>query len=244
MTGPTPYILKPLAITQDKRLSFAEQDYLCVLWQLSRDRACTASNRWLADYFQVERARVSEIINSLKRKKIISVDIKRDGKRFVERTIKVIDKGVKESFTGCKGFGGYPVKDSTDIYNKEENKREKSTVCFEDFWKTFRELSPSPVGSKKEAKSQWDRNIKTTSPDVIIEGLRRYAAQHRKLLEAGRFAPQWKHACRWLKFDLWDVPELPSEPGTPSPPVDPENTPGARRIREEARKRYLGVKAC
>ena len=66
------YIFKPQAITQDRRLSPLEGDYLCLIAQLSKKQNCTASNQFFADYFGVSRPTAVGILSSLKNKKIIA----------------------------------------------------------------------------------------------------------------------------------------------------------------------------
>jgi hypothetical protein len=122
MTTKPRYITKPLAITQDSRLSYAEQDYLCLIWQLRNAKGCTASNVWLSEYFGVTPQRSSEVINSLKDKKIIGVSYQRRGKEITQRTINITDEGIKESFSGVsrKPLGG--IKDLPDRGIKETAK--------------------------------------------------------------------------------------------------------------------------
>jgi hypothetical protein len=229
MTHTEQFICKPRAITQDKRLSFAEQDYLCIICQLSQDGDCTAGNGWFADYFRVEKARASEIICSLRDKKIIKVDIERAGKQYIGRTIKIIDEGVKESFTGvsrkplggCKGFAGKGIKDSPhNRENKEENK----------YLYTLRDNSLWGLPEEKFLE------YRTSFPGVDI---------HRELLKAHQWLldnPSKRKTARGMFRFLsgWLGRVKPEQPLTPPPPaVNPEDTPGARRIREEARKKYL-----
>jgi len=116
-TGDKPkYLIKPLAITQHPDLSFAEQDYLCLIWQLRGEKGCIAGNHWLGEYFGVSPQRSSEVINSLKTKKIIRVSLKRRGKLVIQRTIDIIDKGIKDSFIGVSRNPLEGIKDSFTGY--------------------------------------------------------------------------------------------------------------------------------
>lgn len=94
------YIIKPLAITQDSRLSYAEQDYLCLIWQLHNAKGCTAGNKYFSSYFNVAKPRVSEVITSLKNKGIIQTIEAREGKNITGRTIIIIDEAIKDSLSG------------------------------------------------------------------------------------------------------------------------------------------------
>lgn len=142
----------------------------------------------------------------------------------------------KDYARGGSGSEPEPVQgvnpNQTDLLNQTNN------VRFSAFWEMFRELSPSPVGSKKEAEAQWSKAVKADTPENIIDGLKRFSNHHRRQVEAGGFAPNWKHCVRWLKAEQWK--DVQAETETPPPPAtNPEDTPAARRIREQARQQFL-----
>jgi hypothetical protein len=85
------FIYKPLEVIQDERLSFAEQDYLCLIAQLEKAGSCFASNNYFANYFRVRRQSAQEIIGKLKSKGIISCSEQKQGGETVKRFIKIID---------------------------------------------------------------------------------------------------------------------------------------------------------
>jgi len=91
------FIYKPIEVVQDKRLTPLEQDYLCVIAGLEKNGKCTASNKWLADYFGVKRPRAVEVIGNLKKKKFIKTTEKKYGGKTIERTITIIDLDSKKS---------------------------------------------------------------------------------------------------------------------------------------------------
>lgn len=94
---PEPYIIKPLGITQDKRITSVEQDYICLIAQLSRrDDGCTASNNFFARYFGVQRQTAVEVISTLRRKKFIETSEKKKGGKTIQRTITIIDANSRD----------------------------------------------------------------------------------------------------------------------------------------------------
>lgn len=94
---PEPYIIKPLGITQDKRITSVEQDYVCLIAQLSRrEDGCTASNNFFARYFGVQRQTAVEVISTLRRKKIIVTTEKKKGGKTIQRTINIIDANSRD----------------------------------------------------------------------------------------------------------------------------------------------------
>ena len=121
------YLRKPIGITQNGRLSFAEQDYVCLIWQLSQAEGfCSASNGWFSTYFCVTKQRVSVIVGSLAAKKIIAVELERSGKRVIGRTLKIIDEGINKALIGCqqsvdRGYQRFSKEGINDLA-KEERK--------------------------------------------------------------------------------------------------------------------------
>ena len=55
---------------------------------------CTAMNAWLADFLGLSKSRVSQMICSFRDKKLISVDLKYNGKQIVGRSINVLKGGM------------------------------------------------------------------------------------------------------------------------------------------------------
>ena len=91
------YLIKPLSIIQDKRLSAVEQDYLCLIASLQRAGGCVASNNYFASYFGVKRPRAVEVIGSLRKKGFIKSKEQKRGGKTVERSLWITDEVSKES---------------------------------------------------------------------------------------------------------------------------------------------------
>lgn len=95
-----PYIYKPQAIAQHTGLTPLEQDYLCLIAQLSRrrGRGCTASNRYFAGYFHVSLSSAKDILANLKKKGFIKSYETKHGGKTVERLLEVVDEQCKSIF--------------------------------------------------------------------------------------------------------------------------------------------------
>jgi len=100
-------------LTIHERIMLVEIDSLST----SKDRGCWAGNEHFSKLFGLSKSRVSEIVNSLKKKGFISVSMKRKGNQIIERNIFISDlkptnsthsEDVKE--VSCKH--AYPVRDS------------------------------------------------------------------------------------------------------------------------------------
>jgi len=154
---PTPekprYIIKPLAITQDNRLSYAEQDYLCLIWQLHNAQGCTAGNKYFASYFNVARPRVSEVITSLKNKGIIQTIEAREGKNITGRTIIIIDEAVKESLSGGskESLSGGSKKSPVGGSKKSPEEKIDSEIKYNTTTKKLINITPEDVSLWEKA---------------------------------------------------------------------------------------------
>lgn len=125
------YIIKPQSITQDKRLTPVEQDYLCLIAQLQKANGCTASNGWFAEYFGVSRMAAVMVIKSLKAKGFIETQMKYQGKQVKQRTIKIIDVNSKQyllsdSKQSLTGVVSNPYFDSKQYYKDKLKGKIKS----------------------------------------------------------------------------------------------------------------------
>jgi len=115
------------------------------------------------------------------------------------------------------------------------------TEDFNRFWDTFLQHSPSPKGSKKEAFLVWSElQSKDQLPvvDVVIKGVIAHANNDRYYKAKGQFVPSWKHGCRWLRNECWDVvDELEMERERRRRAERTQAEDYARRMEEERRLR-------
>lgn len=243
MTDKPRYIIKPLAITQDSRLSYAEQDYICLLWQLHNAKGCTASNNWLADYFGVTPQRSSEIINTLLRKNIIRVVLERKGKEFVKRTIIIIDEGIKESFIGVsrkplEGIKDLPDRGIKEIPEDKLNSKSKDNNISQIAFEQARKLFP---GSKRGLQTEYDNFLKKHKDwsdvlPLLEPAIQREIIHKTNLKNSGQFCPSWKNFQTWINNRCWEqefggTPAVTIEPVPPQPVIN-----GPRPLTEKERQ--------
>lgn len=118
----------PKEIWESENLSLQEKVFLVEIDSLDNDTGCFASNNYFAEFFKVSRQRCSQIINSLEKKKLITIDLLWNGKEVDRRIIKVVnkfDRGVKYPIQGCQE--NLPrcqekLKDNNTINNTINNK--------------------------------------------------------------------------------------------------------------------------
>jgi len=96
------FIVKPVGIIRDKRLTAIEADFLCLIAQLQNAGGCIASNQYFAEYFGLSRVRAVQTVSSLRKKGFIKTVQKKSGKETVERTITIVDEGSKKNLLRSK----------------------------------------------------------------------------------------------------------------------------------------------
>lgn len=82
----------PAELWLDRELSITEKVMLVEIESLQDDvKGCYASNAHFAKFFGLSNSRVSEIISGLAEKSMVTVELIRDGKRVVERRIRLLN---------------------------------------------------------------------------------------------------------------------------------------------------------
>lgn len=110
----------PAYLWLDKTLSLQEKAFLIEIDSLSANpKGCYASNNYFGDFFNLSKSRVSEIINKLKEKGRIEITYKYEGKRCLERWIRVFGKQTTPYSGNRTGVFGKP-KVSNIVNNKKE----------------------------------------------------------------------------------------------------------------------------
>jgi len=209
------FIYKPRELTQDKRLTPLEQDYLCLIAGLQRAGGCTASNNYFARYFGVSRTTAVEVISLLKRKGFIDSSEKKQGMKTVERTIWIIDENSRQTLlmnsrqTRLRGIVGKPGAISrvypnhiTKGITKEEQQRScasQNSLCDETFQR-FIEVYPRKE-NKQGALREW-KKLKpgATLAAQIIADVKQRSQTRDWLKEDGKYIPlpkNYLHDHRW-----------------------------------------------
>jgi hypothetical protein len=165
-------------------------------------RGCYATNAHFADFFDLSISRVSEIISGLAARGLITVDLIREGKRIVERRIRLVapfENPNTPSENSANPFGkdGEPPSENTQGNNTKNNNTLSSTpVPFANFWNLY----PRKV-DKAKAQKVWDK-LKVTAElfTVIACAIARQSQSLDWLKSNGQFIPHpttWLHGKRW-----------------------------------------------
>jgi len=82
----------PREIWLMENLTLMEKHFLVEIKALDNEHGCFASNGHFADFFGISKGRCTQIIKNLETKKVISIDLKRQGKLITKRTLRIISK--------------------------------------------------------------------------------------------------------------------------------------------------------
>lgn len=181
----------PAEVWLDRSLSITEKVMLIEIDSLQDPiRGCFSSNKRMAAFFGLSQSRVSEIITGLAKKGLVSITLIRDGKRVIERQIRMVSVLGKPNTPSenaanpiRKTEGGYSEKaqeSNTGLSNTDKNNTDKTLDAsvdeeFENAWKLY----PKREGSnpKNKAHAAWKARVKAgVSAKAMIQGAIRYRA--------------------------------------------------------------------
>ena len=162
------WIPKEIWLSED--LTLQEKVFLVEIDSLDNEEGCFASNGYFADFFQLSKSRVSQIISSLEKKELISLNYlyKLNSKEIDRRIIRINEEGftkilgiknVKDGIEEIKGGIKYPndpplenANDNNIIYNNINNNKTISKDI----------VTPSkPIIDTKSKKGKKARDIGT-----------------------------------------------------------------------------------
>jgi len=85
----------PKEIWLSKDLTLQEKVFLVEIDSLDNKEGCFASNAYFAEFFDISKSRVSQVISSLKEKGFIKLDLIYNGKEVEKRVLNILNRGSK-----------------------------------------------------------------------------------------------------------------------------------------------------
>ncbi|MBA1195757.1 helix-turn-helix domain-containing protein [Pseudomonas plecoglossicida] len=216
----------PASLWLDHSLSTNEKVMLVEISSLEDEvRGCYATNAHFAAFFGLSVSRVSEIISGLAERGLIKVEQIREGKRVIERRLRIsnpFDKPKTPSENAANPFGkdGEPPSENTQGSNTPMSNTKRvnnvrasggeTDAEFERFWKLY----PKKKG-RKDALKAWNK----LKPDadlqvVMITALAKHCASLDWIKSNGQYIP---NASTWLNGERWQD-ELLSPAGANAQP--------------------------
>lgn len=110
----------PKEIWLNEELTIMEKVFFIEIDSLDNEDGCYASNNYFADFFKITPQRASQVINSLIKKKYLTVKYEYNGLEIKKRVLNIFDRGIKFSKLGIKfSLKGYQEKfKDNNISNK------------------------------------------------------------------------------------------------------------------------------
>ena len=173
MTGDN-YLMKPVGLCRDKRLTSIESDYLCLIAQLHKGAGCTASNQYFATYFGVARTTAVEVISSLRRKNIITTAEKKSGGKTILRTITITDADSRRILLSNsrdsrpKRRPGL-VGNSDGVSRNPPNQTIEATVEYDSNNKRLRNITPKDIQLWKKTYPLLDIDAQLRKMEVWLD---------------------------------------------------------------------------
>jgi hypothetical protein len=199
----------------DRTLSPTEKVMLGEIASLDTGpRGCYATNAHFAEFFNLSISRVSEIISGLVEKGHVRVELIREGKRVVERRLRLVDpfgfpKTPSENAANPFGKGGEPPSENTQGSNTQSNntKSIKNPSAngegdlaldegFEKFWKLY----PKKKGRKDAAKAWAKLKPDAELHQTLITALGSHCISEDWAKDGGRYIP---NASTWINGERW-----------------------------------------
>lgn len=184
-------------------------------------RGCYATNAHFAEFFNLSISRVSEIISGLVNKGHLRVELIREGKRVVERRLRLVDPfGFPNTTSGnaANPFGkdGEPPSENTQGNNTQSNntksikntpasgaKKVPSDEGFEQFWKLYPKKKARKDAVKAWAKLKPDDELRQT----LITALGSHCVSEDWAKDGGRYIP---NASTWINGERWTDELVPA----------------------------------
>jgi hypothetical protein len=199
----------------DRTLSPTEKVMLGEISSLETGpRGCYATNAHFAEFFNLSISRVSEIISGLVEKGHLRVALIREGKRVVERRLRLVDpfgfpNTPSENAENPFGKDGEPPSENTQGSNTHSNNTKSiknpsasgdgkalSDESFDRFWKLY----PKKKG-RKDAEKAWAK-LKPNEElhQIMITALGSHCASEDWAKDQGRYIP---NASTWINGERW-----------------------------------------
>lgn len=213
----------PADLWLDRDLSLTDKVMLVEIASLeTEERGCYASNSHFSEFFGLSNSRVSEIINALAKRGLLTIELIREGKQVVERRIWIatpFGKPNTPSENAVTPFGkrGYPPSENAEGSNTKSNNTNNKTItdvsdAFELFWQsTFRN------GSKKKSKEIFAAIVKREKRDPM-EFARILVVDVIARKESAQYGFDKLHITTYLNQERWNDNLTPGDnPGTGQP---------------------------
>lgn len=200
----------PKELWLNKELTIMEKIFLIEIDSLDNKEGCFATNRYFAEFFDMSIPSCSRIINSLKEKEYIDINIELDGKQVKKRTIKVTRGGILKMRGGGKKTKYPPFgneKGNNTVVNNTIKKEpltpsSKTEKQFNVFWKYY-----NYHVDKQKCFDFWNTKMTPSDRRLAVKNSKVYAEHTIKdesEQDPNNFKPYRKIPFNWLEGRCWE----------------------------------------
>lgn len=194
----------PKEIWLHKDLTIMEKLFLVEIDSLDNENGCYASNAHFAEFFGISKGRCSQIIKSLEAKKLITIELQRDGKNITKRVLRILNTLFNKLNTPIKKTK-YPY-----LENDEGNNTCINNTCerraHEFLRKNFQFRFETLAMQHRSEINNWEELLEGFSDKVEIEELE--WKQNILFARLNTYIRQWKINQRKYKPTNKETPEV------------------------------------
>ena len=205
-------------------LSIQEKIFLAEIDSFHNAKGCFASNAYFSKFFQMSKARCSQIISNLKKKNLITIQLKMKGKQIIERrliydglkAVNILREGSKNSKGGSKNLRS--IDTSINNIEKENNKelfvanaphvathniksKYVTLHLFDKFWSLYPKRKNA---SKAKALTAWtklcNKPLKERPKWKVIKKAIKSQKKSERWSKQSQYIP---HHATWLNNNRW-----------------------------------------
>ena len=178
----------PKELWFDKTLSPIQKMFLLEIDSLDNKGGCYASNAHFSELFGVTKGRCTQIIKGLEARKLVTIQLIREGKQIKKRIVRVVNKLTR---------GSENIK-SPYLINAQGNTTSKAIVKtfarFDEWWNVY-----AKKADRKKCLAVWKRRNLDSQADMLIADAISRHANDRKWRDGYQSNP-----LTYLNGDKWE----------------------------------------
>jgi len=196
----------PKAVFLIDDLTLHQKIVLSMVFNLSTDKPCIATNHYIGEILGIHPTRVSVHLNNLKKMGYLDIKIARNESQHITKRLITPTPALRKRIGGLSETANQPISETAKgiikNYNKEDNKhiressktviKDKESDNFEKFWKTIPSIRRI---NKPLTKKHWRVAVHKESVGKIQQAMELFVE---------RIDPQYiKTSYNWLKQEYW-----------------------------------------
>lgn len=130
----------PAPVWLDRGITLIEKIFLVEINSLDNEDGCYAGNKYFSEFFGLTEPRCSQVINSLREKKYISIEYQREGKQIKKRKMHVLHPAIRATRERQGDLFPAPTKHETSPKPDKPVNGELRKAVIDDIYKKYKAL--------------------------------------------------------------------------------------------------------